>query len=77
MDEDMEPAWILFIDESYNERGSSAGIVLTYQTWLKIEQSICFCFPAPNNKVEYEALLVRLKLAKAVRAERLKARSNS
>ena len=50
IDEESEPAWILFVDESSNEIGSRAGIVLTNLSRLKIEQSICFGFLTSNNE---------------------------
>lgn len=70
-----KPAWILFVDGSSNGRGSSAGVVLTNPNELKLEQSFRFNFPTSNNGAEYEALLVDLKLAKTVGADRSKARS--
>lgn len=42
-----------------------------------LEQSFHFGFPVLNNEAEYEALLVGLKLAKAVEANKIKAWSDS
>ncbi len=36
---------------------------------LVLEQAVCLSFPASNNEVEYEALVVRLKSARQLDAE--------
>lgn len=65
------------MDGAFNGRGSSTGVVLIDPDGLVLEQSFHFGFPASNNVVEYEVLLARLKLAKAVGANRVKAWSDS
>ena len=77
MGKDPPPSWTLFVDGSSNEFRSGAGIVLTDPNGLKLEQSVRFGFQASNNEAEYEALLAGLRLAKAVGADRLEARSDS
>lgn len=62
--EDMIKQWILSVDVSSNLKGSGAGIVLEGSGELILEQSLCFNFQANNNQVEYEAVIVGLKLAK-------------
>ena len=60
--------WSVHIDGSSNRQASEAGIVLRSLEGDEIECMVRLDFPTTNNKAEYEALLVRLDLAKAVRA---------
>lgn len=53
----------LFTDDSSNENGSGAGLILVSPENHKITSAIRFIFKASNNKVKYEALLAGLKLA--------------
>ncbi|XP_072085105.1 uncharacterized protein [Arachis hypogaea] len=63
--------WSLYVDRSSNKVESEAGVILKSDQGTRIELSLRFKFLASNNQVEYEALLVSLKLAKEVEAERL------
>ena len=44
---------------------------------VQLEYALRFKFKASNNEVEYEALIIGLKLAKEVRVKRLKVFSDS
>ncbi|XP_072060248.1 uncharacterized protein [Arachis hypogaea] len=70
-------SWSLYVDGSSNKAGSGAGIILESDQGTQIELSLKFEFPTSNNQVEYEALLVGLKLDKEVRAQRLTIFSDS
>ncbi|XP_020972598.1 uncharacterized protein LOC110269239 [Arachis ipaensis] len=61
----------MYVDGSSNKSGSGAGVILKNEEGTRIELSLRFKFLASNNQAEYEALLVSLKLAKEVGAERL------
>ncbi|KAF8079829.1 hypothetical protein N665_0998s0008 [Sinapis alba] len=69
------PNWVLHVDGSSTVKGS--GFQLKSPTGELIRQSFSFDFPASNNEAEYESLLAGLRLAKAVRAKRLSAYSDS
>ena len=72
-DEPTDPSnlWSLRIDGSSNMNGSGMSIILESPTREKISYALRLEFPAPNNETEYEALFVRLQLAKELRAEQL------
>ncbi|KAF8115493.1 hypothetical protein N665_0026s0038 [Sinapis alba] len=71
------PNWVLHVDGSSTVKGSGAGVQLQSPTGELIRQSFSFNFPASNNEAEYESLIAGLRLAKAVRAKRLSAYSDS
>ncbi|XP_013624189.1 PREDICTED: uncharacterized protein LOC106330227 [Brassica oleracea var. oleracea] len=65
------PNWTLHVDGSSTNRGAGAGVQLQSPTGELIRQSFSFGFPASNNEAEYESLIAGLRLAKAVKANRL------
>jgi len=56
--------WILFVDGSSNLKGSGTSIILEGPNGVLLKQSLKFAFKASHNQVEYEALIVRILLAK-------------
>ncbi|KAM6567285.1 hypothetical protein CsatA_026413 [Cannabis sativa] len=66
-------AWKVFVDGASNENGSRA----VSPDGLRLQATLCFVFPAYNNEVEYEALIVGLRLAKVVGATRVEVFSDS
>ncbi|RDX87393.1 Retrovirus-related Pol polyprotein from transposon 17.6, partial [Mucuna pruriens] len=60
--------WFLFIDRASNQSESGVGVILESLDGVLVEQSLQFEFKASNNQAEYEALLVRMKLAKELYA---------
>ncbi|KAL0358258.1 UNVERIFIED_CONTAM: hypothetical protein Sangu_0675200 [Sesamum angustifolium] len=54
---------LLHVDGSSTIQGSSAGIVITYPQGEDLEFAAKFSFKAPNNKAEYEALVIGMKMA--------------
>ncbi|XP_052182010.1 uncharacterized protein LOC127794799 [Diospyros lotus] len=71
------PVWELYVDGSSNEHGSGAGVLLVSPEGHKIPYALRFGFRVTNNEAEYEALLADLRLAREVKAERLKIFNNS
>ena len=63
------PIWVLYVDGSSNKLGSGVGIILTTPERIQLEYALGFGFPASNNDVEYEALLVGLQLPISIGAE--------
>jgi len=69
--------WILSTDGSSNLQGSGTCIILEGPDVVLLEKSLKFTFKASNNQVEYEALIVRMLLAKELGVCRLLAKNNS
>jgi len=68
--------WELNIDESSNQHNNGAWVTLEGSNNVALAKSLHFRFKATNNQAEYEALLVGLRLAKEVRARKVKFRSD-
>ncbi|GKV39513.1 hypothetical protein SLEP1_g47271 [Rubroshorea leprosula] len=69
--------WTLYVDGSSNSKGSGTGAVLTGPDSFRSEHALKFNFEATNNVAEYEALLLRLRLAAELKVKRLQIYSNS
>ena len=65
------------MDGSSNESRSGAGLILISPEGHRIHFALRFDFHASNNEAEYEALIVRLKLAKEMKVESLEIYSDS
>ncbi|XP_010241945.1 PREDICTED: uncharacterized protein LOC104586412 [Nelumbo nucifera] len=63
VDDEAQLQWKLFVDGSYNAKGSRAGLVLLTPDDVVLEYALRFDFLASNNEAEYEALLTSLQLA--------------
>ncbi|KAH9688200.1 Ribonuclease H [Citrus sinensis] len=74
---DETQVWQVSVDGSSGERGSGAGIVLEGPEGEEISYAIKLEFAATNNQAEYEALIAGLELAMAVKADRVKIRTDS
>ena len=57
------PTWTLDIDGSSKLEGGGDGLVLTRPDGVIAEYALGFKFLATNNKVEYEALVIGLRVA--------------
>ncbi|XP_024042632.1 uncharacterized protein LOC112099511 [Citrus clementina] len=75
--DDETQVWQMSVDGSSGERGSGAGIVLEGPEGEEISYAVRLEFTATNNQAEYEALIAGLELAKAVKADRVKIRTDS
>lgn len=62
---------MIVIDGLCNEQGAGAGIVIRSSKGVEISYAVKFEFQVTNNQVEYEAFITGLKLAHALRAERI------
>ena len=63
--------WKLFVDGASNTKGAGAGAVLVSPEGLILEQAVRLGFLASNNEAEYEALLIGLRSAIRLGADRL------
>ena len=62
------PQWSIHTDGSSNRQAGEAGVVLHSLEGDEIECMVHLDFPTTNNDVEYETLVARLDLTKAVGA---------
>ncbi|KAK4394235.1 hypothetical protein Sango_1894300 [Sesamum angolense] len=60
--------WLLHMDGSSTTQGSGAGIVITSPHGEDLEFAVKFGFKASNNEAEYEALVIRMRMAHEVGA---------
>ena len=65
-------SWVIYVDGSLNAAGSGVGLLLLGLEGFIAEYALRFSFPATNNKAEYEALLVGLRIAKELGVLKLK-----
>ena len=76
-EDDKERKWMLYIDDSSNNKGSEDGVNLEDMTGVSIKQSLRFMLKTNNNQAQYKALLAGLKLAKELGVQRLVVRGDS
>ncbi|GKV48647.1 hypothetical protein SLEP1_g55446 [Rubroshorea leprosula] len=69
--------WTLYVDGSSSKRGSRVGTVLLGLGSFRSEHALKFNFEATNNMVEYEALLLGLRLAAELKVRSLQVYSDS
>ncbi|KAK4383601.1 hypothetical protein Sango_2759400 [Sesamum angolense] len=69
--------WLLHVDRSSTIQDNDAGIVVTSPHGEDLEFSIKFGFKASNNEVQYESLLIGMKMAHEEEAKHLVAYSDS
>ncbi|KAL0289344.1 UNVERIFIED_CONTAM: hypothetical protein Sangu_2620500 [Sesamum angustifolium] len=72
-----EEKWLLHVDGSSTTQGSGAGIFITSLYGEDLEFAIEFGFKAFNNEAEYEALVIRMRMAHEVGARHLVTYSDS
>ncbi|XP_050238236.1 uncharacterized protein LOC126687723 [Mercurialis annua] len=69
--------WNLYVDGASNDLGAGEGVFLEGPMGITIEYSVHLKFKATNNVAEYEALITRLSIAKAMKTEVLRIHSDS
>lgn len=75
--EDPKSQYVIHVDGSSNTNGSRVGLILTSPKRDIIQYALLFEFSSINDKVEYEALIVSLKISKELGVQHLKACSDS
>ena len=65
------PQWNIYMDGSFNRQAGGAGVVLFSPEQDRIECMVQLEFHTTNNEAEYEALIVRLDLARAIGVENM------
>lgn len=74
---DPEEWWTLHIDGSSSSSRPSSGLILACLEGEVVEYTLQFAFPIINNRVEYEALLAKIKIAKELKVGHLSVYSDS
>lgn len=74
---DRNPIWTLYVDGSFNQAESGAGLVLTTPQNDELEYALRFNFKASNNEAEYEALIAGLRIAKELEATQVRVHIDS
>ena len=69
--------WTLYVDDTSNDTGSDAGMMLISPEGHKIHYALHFRLKASNNEAEYEALTVGLHLAKELQARSIQIYSDT
>ncbi|KAL0289538.1 UNVERIFIED_CONTAM: Ribonuclease HI [Sesamum radiatum] len=69
--------WLLHVDGSSSAQGSGVGMVLTTPQGDDMEFAVKFEFKTSNNEVEYEALVLGMRMAQDASASHLLAYSDS
>ncbi|GAA0139898.1 hypothetical protein LIER_01357 [Lithospermum erythrorhizon] len=71
------PKWMLYVDGASNNKGARAEILIQGVEGEQFEYVLRYSFKATNNEVEYEAMVARLQMAKALDISRLRVRGDS
>ncbi|GKG53739.1 reverse transcriptase domain-containing protein, partial [Tanacetum coccineum] len=74
---DNTEVWTLFTDGATSLKGSEAGLVLIEPSGLEYTYALRLTFVSTNNKVEYEALLARLRIARKMKVSSLEVKVDS
>ena len=61
------PKWELYVDESSNEGGLGASLILVSPEKHRMHYALRFGFKVFNNEAEYEALIAGLNQAKEMK----------
>lgn len=72
-----EGVWLIMVNGSCSEQGSGAGVVIRSPEGTKVSYAVKFEFQFTNNQAEYETFITGLRLAHALRAERVEIRADS
>lgn len=65
------------VERLYSEQGSGEGVVIRSLNGVKVSYVVKFEFQVTSNQAKYEAFIIGLKLAHALRAEKVEIRADS
>ena len=60
--------WTIYVDDSSNDKGCGAGVILETSEGISIEYSLKFNLLTSNNQVEYETCIVGIRVVKEMGA---------
>jgi len=69
--------WNLYVNRASFMKRSGVGIILKGPSNVTSELALKFNFKASNNKAKYKAIIVGLKLARVVKAKKLRCFTDS
>ncbi|GJZ95844.1 reverse transcriptase domain-containing protein [Tanacetum coccineum] len=69
--------WTLYTDGASSQKGVGVGLVLIDPPGMEYTYAIRLNFPSTNNKAEYEALLVGLRMAQKMKVQVLSVKVDS
>ena len=69
--------WVVYAEGSSNCAGSKASLLLLGSEGFVVEYILRFDLSATNNEAEYETLIVRLRIIRALRVQKLRICTNS
>ena len=75
--ENIEDLWMINTNGSSTQKGGGAGIVTTSPEKDVLKYRVKLKFPVTNNEAEYEALLIGLRIARALGTENIVLKSDS
>lgn len=74
---DLKEWWSLHVDGSSSSFGLGVGLILAPLEGDVVDYALWFDFPTTNNKIEYEVLIIGLKITKELGVQYLIAFSDS
>ena len=69
--------WIIQIDGSSIQNKGGVGVIIITPKGETLKYGVQLAFPATNNEVEYERVLMRLRVGKALGVKNLLLQSDS
>lgn len=69
--------WVVYVDGSSTSVVEGGGVILITLEKAKLKYAIKFRFKATNNEVNYESMIIGLRLAHELGAKKVKVKSNS
>ena len=75
-EENHEKFWTIHTDGSSTQNGGGASVVITSPEGDVLKYGVQLKFPATNNEAEYEAILIGLRIVRALRAKNVSLRSD-
>ena len=69
--------WVIYVDGSSTQYVGGIGVILKYSKGGKLKYAVCLHYQTINNKVEYEAPLKGIELAKSLGAESIVVQGDS
>jgi len=76
-EENQEELWTIHIDGSSTQKSGGVGVITTSPEEDVLKYGVQLKFPVTNNEAEYEAILMGLKTARALRAKNILLKSDS
>ena len=69
--------WTILTDRSSVQKKEGVGVIINTPEGETLKYGVRLQFPATNNEAEYEAILIGLKIGRALRAKNLFLKSDS